>query len=200
MKEMLNSPSFILHPSSLFENRPRRAGQSRVERFVPQAGGFLMSLFGCLKWPEMRGAALELIARVREGHARGRFQIPVVDFLRVFAPGAREAELSKVSSRGDLRFEADAGAGGRFRLDEGPRADFDLGREGLVMRVPRRLGGRYELFADSFRVEFNHGEELEGCKRLVVLVCNRVRSVEVTPRRVDVHLNVRVLDLCVEFD
>jgi hypothetical protein len=108
--------------------------------------------------------------------------------------------LAKVASRGDLRFEADSALGGSFRLEEGARADFDLGREGLVMRVPRRLGGRYEVSADSFRVKFNAGEELEGCKRVVVLVCNRVRSVEVTPRRVDVHLNVRVLDLCVEFE
>lgn len=159
-----------------------------------------MTLFRCLKWPEMRGAALELIARVREGHARGRFQIPVVDFLRIFSPNALEAELAKVAARGDLRFEADSKNGGRFTLAEGRRADFDLNREGLVMRVPRKLAGRYELFSDSFRVDFNQGEELEGCKRLVVLVCNRVRSVEVTPRRVDVHLNVKMLDLCVEFE
>lgn len=159
-----------------------------------------MSLFGCLKWPEMRGAALDLIARVREGHGRGSFRIPVVDFLRVFSPGAAEAELSKVSARGDLQFTADSSGGGRFTLAEGKRADFDLDREGLVMRVPRRLAGRYEVLADSFRVEFDRGQELEGCKRLVVLVCNRVRSVEVTPRRVDVHLNVKMLDLCVEFE
>ena len=159
-----------------------------------------MTLFRCLKWPEMRGAALELIARVREGHARGRFQIPVVEFLRVFSPNALEAELAKVAARGDLRFEADSKSGGRFTLTEGRRADFDLNREGLVMRVPRVLAGRYELFPDSFPVDFNQGEELEGCKRLVVLVCNRVRSVDVTPRRVDVHLNVKMLDLCVEFE
>ena len=159
-----------------------------------------MTLFRCLKWPEMRGAALELIARVSEGHARGSFRIPVVDFLRVFSPGADAAELAKVAERGDLQFKADSKDGGRFALAEGRRADFDLNREGLVMRVPRRLAGRYEVLADSFRVEFDRGEELEGCKRLVMLVCNRVRSVEVTPRRVDVHLNVKVLDLCVEFE
>ena len=159
-----------------------------------------MTLFSCLKWPEMRGAALELIARVRDGHARGRIQIPVVDFLRVFSPNALEAELAKVSSRGDLRFEADSKSGGRFTLAQGRRADFDLNREGLVMRVPSKLAGRYELRSDSFRVHFKRGEELEGCKRLVVLVCHRVRSVEVTPRRVDVHLNVKMLDLCVEFE
>jgi hypothetical protein len=159
-----------------------------------------MTLFRCLKWPEMRGAAVELIARVRGGHARGSFRIPVVDFLRVFSPGASEVELAKVAERGDLSFEADSDAGGRFTLAEGRRADFDLNREGLVMRVPRRLAGRYEVLPNSFRVEFDRGQELEGCKRLVVLVCNRVRSVEVTPRRVDVHLNVKMLDLCVEFE
>ena len=159
-----------------------------------------MTLFRCLKWPEMRGAALDLIARVREGHARGSFRIPVVDFLRVFSPGADAAELSKVAERGDLQFKADSSGRGSFMLAEGRRADFDLNREGLVMRVPRRLAGRYEVLPDSFRVEFDRGLELEGCKRLVVLVCNRVRSVEVTPRRVDVHLNVKMLDLCVEFE
>jgi hypothetical protein len=159
-----------------------------------------MTLFSCLKWPEMRGAALELIARVHDGHARGTFQIPVVDFLRVFSPGADESELAKVAERGDLQFKADSSDGGRFTLAEGKRADFDLNREALVMRVPRRLAGRYEVLDDSFRVEFDRGRELEGCKRLVVLVCNRVRSVEVTPRRVDVHLNVKMLDLCVEFE
>lgn len=159
-----------------------------------------MSFFRCLKWPEMRGAALELIARVREGHGRGSFAIPVVDFLRVFSPGASEAELAKVAARGNLQFTADSSGGGSFTLAEGKRADFDLNRDGLVMRVPRMLAGRYEVLADSFRVEFGEGRELEGCKRLVVLVCNRVRSVEVTPRRVDVHLNVKMLDLCVEFE
>src|SRR4051794_39196281 len=112
-----------------------------------------MTLFRCLKWPEMRGAALELIARVREGHGRGSFRVPVVDFLRVFAPGASEKELAKVAERGDLQFRADSSDGGSFTLAEGRRADFDLNREGLVMRVPRRLAGRYEVLADSFRVE-----------------------------------------------
>jgi hypothetical protein len=158
-----------------------------------------MSLFDCLKWPEMRPVALDLIRRMHEGHARGRFSIPVVDFLRVFSPGASAAELAKVAERGDLRFAADAEAGGTFALAEGERALFDLHREGLVIRIPRRVGGRYELLPDSFRVTFRRGEELEGCKRLVVLVCNRVTSVEVTPRRVDVHLPVSLLNLCVEF-
>src|ERR1700755_2065231 len=130
-----------------------------------------MTLFRCLKWPEMRGAAVEWIARVREGHARGSFRIPVVDFLRVFLPGASEIELAKVAERGDLRFEADSDAGGRFTLAEGRRADFDLNREGLVMRVPRRLAGRYPGLADSFRVEFDQGRGLEGWHRLPLLCC-----------------------------
>ena len=158
-----------------------------------------MSLFDCLKWPEMRGVAVDLIGRVHEGHGRGRFGIPVVDFVRVFAPGAAEAELAKVAERGDLRFEADSPGGGAFKLPEGPRALFDLRREGLVIRVPAHLSGRYELLADAFRVTFNAGEELEGCKRLGLLACNRVTAVEVTPRRVDVRLKVKVLNLCVEF-
>ena len=159
-----------------------------------------MPLFNCLKWPEMRAVALDLIARMQEGHARGRFRIPAVDFLRVFAPGASDEELAKVAERGDINFTADSSEGGSFTLEEGERAVFDLRREGLVMRVPARLGGRYEILADSFRVNFKRGEELEGCKRLVALVCNRVRSVEVTPQRVDVHLNVKMFDLCVEFE
>jgi len=159
-----------------------------------------MSIFDCLKWPEMRPVALELIARVRDGHARGEFSIPVVDFLRVFSPRAGRAELAKVAERGDLTFRADAPAGGSFRLAEGERALFDLHREGLVIRIPRRVSGRYEVGPDSFRVAFDRGAELEGCKRLLLLVCNRVLSVEVTPRRVNVNLPVSVLNLCVEFD
>ena len=158
-----------------------------------------MALFDCLKWPEMRGVALELIGRVHEGHARGRFRIPVVDFVRVFSPGASPEELRKVAERGDLYFTADSAAGGAFTLAEGERALFDLHRDGLVMRIPRRVSGRYELLPEAFRVNFNKGEELEGCKRLLALVCNRVRTVEVTPRRVDVRLNVKMLGLCVEF-
>lgn len=158
-----------------------------------------MTLFDCLKWPEMRPVALDLIRRMHEGHAGGRFALPVVDFLRVFAPGAGLAELAKVAERGDLLFAADAPAGGHFTLAEGERALFDLHREGLVIRVPRRLGGRYEILPEAFRVTFHRGEELEGCKRLGLLICNRVTSVEVTPRRVNVHLPVKLLNLCVEF-
>jgi hypothetical protein len=159
-----------------------------------------MSLFDCLKWPEMRPVALDLIARVRAGHARGDFAIPAVDFLRVFSPHASRAELAKVAERGDLSFSPDSAAGGIFRLAEGERALFDLHREGLVIRIPRRVSGRYEVGADSFRVTFDRGAELEGCKRLLLLVCNRVLAVEVTPRRVDIHLPVSVLNLCVEFE
>lgn len=158
-----------------------------------------MSLFGCLKWPEMRAVAVELIGRVHAGHARGRFSVPVVDFVRVFSPGAGEAEMAKVAARGDLSFAADSPAGGSFTLAQGQPALFDLHREGLVMRIPARVGGRYELMPEAFRVTFNKGEELEGCKRLLLLVCNRVTSVQVTQRRVDVHLSVKMLDMCVEF-
>jgi hypothetical protein len=158
-----------------------------------------MALFNCLKWPEMRGVALELIARMHEGHARGRFSIPVVDFARVFAPGALATELAKVARRGDIHFMAEGESGGTFALATGPKAIFDLGREGLVMRIPERMGGRYALRARAFSIVFNKGEELEGCKRLLMLVCNRVVSVEVSDVRVDVRLPSRIFDLCVEF-
>ena len=147
----------------------------------------------------MRGVALDLIGRVHRGHGLGRFGIPVVDFVRVFSPSATPAELAKVAERGDLHFSADSHRGGFFALAEGPRALFDLHREGLVIRIPARLSGRYELLSDAFRVTFNAGEELEGCKRVLLLACNRVTSVEVTPRRVDVQLKVKLLNLCVEF-
>lgn len=158
-----------------------------------------MPVFDCLKWPEMRPVALDLIARMHEGHARRRFAIPAANFARVFAPGATAEELTKVALRGDLRFAADSPEGGSFTLAEGERVLLDLRRHGLVMRIPARMGGRYALARGSFRVTFNAGEELEGCKRLLVLVCNRVLSVEVTSTRVDVHLSNRILDLCVEF-
>ena len=159
-----------------------------------------MPIFNRLKWPEMRGVALELIARVHEGHARGRFAIPVVDFVRVFAPGASSAELAKVAERGDLRFTADSADAGAFTLAEGGRALLDLQRESLVIRIPARMSGRYELRPNAFHVIFNRGEELEGCKRLVLLVCNRILSVDVSSERVDVRLPGRIFDLCVEFE
>jgi hypothetical protein len=161
---------------------------------------FFMALFNCLKWPEMRGVALELIAKMQEGHGRARFSIPVVDFARVFAPGARETELAKVVARGDIHFTAERESGGSFMLAEGAPATFDLGREGLVMRIPARMSGRYEIRAEAFHIEFNKGEELEGCKRLLILVCNRVISADVSSARVDVRLPGRIFDLCVEFE
>jgi hypothetical protein len=159
-----------------------------------------MSLFNCLKWPEMRAVALDLVERMHQGHRRGRFSIPVVDFARIFAPGAPAAELAKVSARGDLHFEAAGSGQGTFALAEGARALFDLGREGLVMRIPERMSGVYHLSPGAFHIEFNRGEELEGCKRLLLLVCKRVVSVDVNASRVDVHLPSRIFDLCVEFE
>ena len=161
-----------------------------------------MALFSCLKWPEMRAVTLELIGRMHEGHARGRFSIPVVDFARVFAPGAQSAEMARVAERGDIEFAAgeEGGGGGTFRLVAGPRAAFDLGREGLVMRIPERMSGRYTVRPAAFRIDFSAGEELEGCKRLLVLICNRVVSVDVSSERVDVRLPSKLFDLCVEFE
>jgi hypothetical protein len=159
-----------------------------------------MSLFNCLKWPEMRAVALDLVGRMHEGHGRGQFAIPVVDFARIFAPGAPGAELEKVAARGDLHFEAGAASWGTFALAAGKRALFDLGREGLVMRIPERMSGGYSLSPGAFHIEFNKGEELEGCKRLLLLVCKRVVSVDVSASRVDVHLPSRIFDLCVEFE
>lgn len=158
-----------------------------------------MALFNCLKWPEMRPVTLELIASIHEGHGRGRFSIPVVNFLRVFAPGAVAEELAKVATRGDLQFTAESEMGGTFSLPAGPRALFDLHREGLVMRLPLRMSGRYSIRPDAFQIVFKEGEELEGCKRILVLICNRVVSVDVSSTRVDVRLPNQLLDLCVEF-
>lgn len=158
-----------------------------------------MSIFNCLKWPEMRAVALKLVAHMHEGHALGHFSIPVVEFVGVFSPGASPSELSKIAERGDLQFVATSPHGGTFTLAEGARALFDLHREGLVMRIPARMSGTYQLRPDAFTVSFNHGEELEGCKRLILLVCNRVLSVDVSHERVDIRLSNKILDLCVEF-
>ena len=147
----------------------------------------------------MRAVALSLVARVHEGHARGVFRLPVVDFVSVFSHDARPEELRKVRARGDLMFAAEADTRGSFRLAEGERALFDLHREGLSLRVPPRVSGRYTLRPGAFRVEFNAGEELEGCKRLVLLVCNRVLSVDVSGERVEVRSPRRIFDLLVEF-
>ena len=159
-----------------------------------------MSLFSCLKWPEMRPVTLELIRRVHEGHAAGPFSIPVVDFVRVFAPGASAEDLKIVAARGDIQFAPVSAHGGTFRLARGPEATLELGREGLAMRVPERMSGSYKLRPSSFHITFNKGEELEGCKRLFVLVCNRVVSVDVSTERVDVRLPSKLFDLCVEFE
>ncbi|HLL74553.1 MAG TPA: hypothetical protein VK421_04760 [Pyrinomonadaceae bacterium] len=155
--------------------------------------------FTRLRWPEMRAVALELVARVHEGHARGVFRIPVVDFVAVFSHDARPAELRKVRERGDLMFAAETDSSGSFKLAEGERALFDLQREGLVLRIPPRVSGRYLLRPGAFRVEFNAGEELEGCKRVLLLVCNRVLSVDVSGERVEVRSPRRIFDLLVEF-
>jgi hypothetical protein len=159
-----------------------------------------MAIFSCLKWPEMRAVTLKLVERMHEGHASGQFSIPVVDFVRVFAPGALESELAKVAKRGDIKFIAESASGGKFRLAEGTRATFELGREGLAMRVPARMSGRYEIRPSAFQIEFNSGEELEGCKHLLMLICNRVVSVDVSSARVDIHLPSKLFDLCVEFE
>lgn len=153
-----------------------------------------------LKWPQMRPVALALIAHLHEGHARTRFAIPVVEFLGIFSPGASAEELEKIALRGDLQFTADAPEGGTFELREGERALFDLHREGLVLRIPERMSGRYEVRPGAFTVYFDEGAELEGCKRILLLVCKRVLSVEVSGARVDVRLPGRIFDLSVEFD
>lgn len=156
--------------------------------------------FARLRWPEMRPLAKKLIESIHAGHAQGNFLMPVVDFVRVFAPDASEAELAKVARRGVLEFTRDSPDGGAFQLPEGERATFDLGREGFVLRIPARMSGRYEIFAAGFRVTFNEGEELEGCKRLFLLVCNRVVTVDVTTERIYAHAPVKLFDLCVEFN
>lgn len=159
-----------------------------------------MAILPCLKWREMRSVALDLIDRMRKGHLNENFSIPLVDFTRVFAPNAPEAQLARVSNRGEILFKAEGESTGSFTLPEGERALLDLGREGLVMRVPVRMSGTYSLEPDGFRIFFNEGEELEGCKKILVLVCNRVLSVDVTTSRVDVKLSNKILNLCVEFE
>jgi hypothetical protein len=148
----------------------------------------------------MRPVTLKLIERMHEGHSHGDFSIPVVDFARVFAPGAQDSEMIKVAERGDIHFTAKTKSGGIFRLAEGESATFELGREGLAMRIPARMSGRYAVRPSAFKIAFNDGEELEGCKRLFVLVCNRVVSVDVSTERVDVRLPSKLFDLCVEFE
>ncbi len=55
--------------------------------------------FTRLKWPEMRAVALELVARIHDGHSRTTFAIPVVNFVGMFAPEASEPELAEVRAR-----------------------------------------------------------------------------------------------------
>jgi hypothetical protein len=148
----------------------------------------------------MRTVAVDLIDRMRKGHSNGSFSIPLVDFTRVFAPNASEAELTAVSNRGEIQFRAEGDSTGNFTLPEGKRALLDLGREGLVMRVPVRMSGNYLLQPNGFRISFNEGEELEGCKKILLLVCNRVLNVDVTTSRVDIKLSNKILNLCVEFE
>lgn len=148
----------------------------------------------------MRPVTLKLIERMHAGQTEGQFSIPVVDFVRVFAPGADATEMAKVAERGDIHFTPKSETGGHFTLNEGARATFDLGREGLAMRIPERMSGQYTIRPDAFTITFNEGEELEGCKRLFILVCNRVVSVDVSSSRVDVRLPSKLFDLCVEFE
>jgi len=159
-----------------------------------------MPFFDNIKWPEMRAVALRLVARIHEGHSRGRFSIPATDFVRAFSPDSSEDELSDVAARGSIDFTADGEMEGAFRLAEGERALCDLHRKGLVIRVPARMGGRYELRPGAFRINFNRGEELEGCKRILLLVCHRIASVDVSNERVEVlSADGRLFDLRVEF-
>lgn len=159
-----------------------------------------MALFSCLKWPEMRSVTILLIERMHEGHAGGNFSIPVVDFARLFAPEAQTAEMAQVAERGDIQFTPESESGGAFELAKGPSVTFELGREGLAMRIPTRMSGKYTIRPQAFQIEFNSGEELEGCKRLFVLICNRVVSVDVSSERIDVRLPSKLFDLCVEFE
>jgi hypothetical protein len=151
------------------------------------------------KWPEMRPVAHELTARIRAGHARGQFTLPATEFVGLFAPQATAAELAKLRARGDITFKPDAPDGGTFALAPGARVLLDLHREGLVIRVPARLDGRYQIAAAAFRVTFTPGAELEGCKRVLLLVCNRLVSVEVAHDHVAVRSHTRLFDLLVEF-
>lgn len=152
-----------------------------------------------LKWPEMRPFVLDLIDRIHAGHALARFSVPVVDLLGVFAPNATPAETEAVKRRGDLQFAADRTDGGTFTLPDGERALFELNREGFVLRLPARMSGRYTLRPGGFRIDFNRDEELEGCKRVLLLICNRVTSIDISGERVDVQAHNRLFNLHIEF-
>jgi hypothetical protein len=157
--------------------------------------------FTRLKWAEMRPLVLDLIQRINEGHERGRFSLPVVNFIGVFSPDASLEELAKTRSRGALEFVADSADGGTFHLAAGEPALFELNRENLSLRIPERMSGRYEIYTGGFLVAFTDGEELEGCKRLLLLICNRIASVNVSQERVYTRsVKSRMFDLLIEFE
>ena len=156
--------------------------------------------FTRLKWREMRPLVLDLIERLHEGHREPHFALPVIDFVRVFSPDASEDELTKVAARGSMFFVGDGESGGAFALAEGEQATFDLGRESLHLRIPPKMGGRYELFDGGFRITFTENEELMGCKRVLVLICHRILSVDVTTTHIHTHAPNRMFDLFIEFD
>jgi len=128
-----------------------------------------------MKWQEMKPVAVELIRRMHAGHTGGEFAIPVIDFIGIFAPDAPAKELAKLEARGAITFLPEGKDGGTFTLAAGDIAYFDLGRDGLVIKIPKQMSGTYSLpSADSFRIDFTEGAELEGCKRIFILICNRV--------------------------
>lgn len=157
--------------------------------------------FTRLKWAEMYPLVLDLIAQMNDGHTRARFSLPIVDFIGIFSPDASAEELAKTEKRGALEFVADAPNSGTFHLPAGEPALFELNRENLSLRIPERMSGRYELYPGGFLVAFNDGEELEGCKRLLLFICNRIASVNVSQERVYTRsVKSRMFDLLIEFD
>ncbi|GAC1398821.1 MAG: hypothetical protein NVSMB56_13780 [Pyrinomonadaceae bacterium] len=153
------------------------------------------------KWLEMREVARALVARVHAGHAEGEsFTIPVVDFLKMFAPEASAEDVRKIAARGSLRFVVESANGGSFKLPTGERALFDLKREKLFLRIPPRMSGTYTVREGGFRIDFNEGEELEGCKRILLLICNRVLSVDVSDKQVRTRAPNPIFDLVVDFE
>ncbi|MCP9494711.1 MAG: hypothetical protein MSG64_09675 [Pyrinomonadaceae bacterium MAG19_C2-C3] len=156
--------------------------------------------FTRLKWREMRPLVLDLIERLHAGHRERHFALPVVDFVRVFAPDASADELAKVAARSSMFFVADGESGGAFTLAEGEQATFDLGRENFHLRIPPKMSGRYELFDSGFRITFTENEQLLGCKRILVLICHRITSVDVTTTHIHTHAPNRMFDLFIEFE
>lgn len=156
--------------------------------------------FTRLKWREMQPLVFDLIERISAGQSEPHFELPIADFARVFAPAAPEQEFDAVRARGSIFFVPDSPTTGAFALAEGAQATFDLGREGLHLRIPVKMNGVYEVFDDGFRITFNENAELLGCKRVVVLICNRVTSVDVTRRFVRANAAQKMFDLLIEFD